>query len=237
MRPAASWEVMRRDLPPAPPTRRQRSSGDLPKKRNGFPCGRCPHTSKGRGCHVNSAPKLHVIVGGLPPEHEWTEAQIRRMCEPSIKALPFVKLKKDAEPQWHPESYWKVFQTRSRDQDLARGAQYALAAMAAMRADSRNVLSDIFRDMIDAGVTRELDARKTKRRPKRDLVMSGFLDQLAKMFEPRDGGEFVAEIDDAIESVESVRQCVGRLDDKEIQGLLRGHIEELKQFRTRLSAK
>lgn len=184
---------------------------------------------------------LYVIEGGLPPEQEWTEAEIRRLCMPTIKALPFVKLKQNAESQWHPESFWNVCQTRSRNQDLARGAQYALAAMTAMRADGRNVLSHIFRDMIDARVERTLKAQKVKsRNPGRDLVMSGFLDQLVKMFEPRDGGEFVAEMDRVIEDAGFFLRRMGDDDcscSKEVREQLRYHIKQLQKLRERLSFK
>jgi hypothetical protein len=52
-----------------------------------------------------------VIEGGLPSEREWTEAEIRRLYQLAIKALPFIKLKPNAEPQWHPESHWNVSQS------------------------------------------------------------------------------------------------------------------------------
>jgi hypothetical protein len=146
----------------------------------------------------NPTPKFHVIEGDRPPAHEWTEEEIRCLLMSAIKALPFVKLRKDDQPMWRPESYWHVSQTRNREQDQARGERYAIEAVAAMRSDGVNVLHNIFRDMVDAGVKREIKAQKEKRSAKRDSVMFGFLRQLAKMFEPRDGGQFRAELDDAI---------------------------------------
>ena len=103
---------------------------------------------------------------------------------------------------WRPESYWQVSQTRNREQDQARGERYAIEAVG--RSDGLNVLHSIFRDMIDAGVKREIEARKEKRSAKRDSVMFGFLHQLAKMFEPRGGGQFRAELDDAILDAELI---------------------------------
>lgn len=157
-------------------------------------------------------PKLHVIEGGLMPDHEWTPAELRRLVEPTVKALPFIKLKKDAEPMWAPESYWHVAQTNDRKQDEYRGEHYAILAVAAMRADDRNVLGSIFRAMIDAGIERALAAQKAGRRyPKGDLVMKGFLDQLARMFEPRDGGEFVREFDKAITNAQELLRALAGL--------------------------
>lgn len=108
--------------------------------------------------------------------------------------------------------------------------------MAAMRADGCNVLSHIFREMIDAGVKRDIEARKNKRQPKRDLVMSGFLQQLAKMFEPRDGGEFITDMDEAIDRADCLlrqtREC-----SNEIHQSIKYHIKKLQEFRERLSAK
>jgi hypothetical protein len=138
---------------------------------------------------------------------------------PAIKALPFVELRKDDQPMWRPESYWQVSQMRNREQDQARGERYATEAVAAMRSDGRNVLHSVFRDMIDAGVKREIEARKEKRSAKRDSVMFGFLHQLAKMFEPRGGGQFRAELDDAILDAESIlvaARCGGKCSKEEV---------------------
>jgi hypothetical protein len=42
----------------------------------------------------NSTPKCQIIEGGRPSPREWTEAEILSLLMPSIKALPFVKLRK-----------------------------------------------------------------------------------------------------------------------------------------------
>jgi hypothetical protein len=185
-------------------------------------------------------PKLQVIEGGRIPDHEWTQAELRRMVEPTIKALPFVKVKKDAEPMWCPESYWHVPQTNNRKQDECRGEHYAILAIAAMRADDRNVLGSIFRAMIDAGVQLELAARKEGRRyPKGDLVMKGFLDQLARMFDPRDGGEFVREFDKAITNAQELLRALAGLkcqdkNRKQPIDLQKFNILELVETRARI---
>jgi hypothetical protein len=62
---------------------------------------------------LRTRPKLRLIHGGLPPETEWTEAAVRRIMKPSIKQLPFVQLKPNAEPLWEPNSYWYVSTARS----------------------------------------------------------------------------------------------------------------------------
>jgi hypothetical protein len=184
-----------------------------------------------------SIPKLQVIEGGLLPERELTLADALRMVQPSIKALPFVKVKKDAEPQWHPESHWNVRQSRNWNENHARGAQYAVAAVAAMRADGCNVLSNIFSAMIQANVDRIITARKEKRRePKRDTVMVGFLHQLGAMFEPQDGGEFAAYVDDTLKYA---GDAIRALRDKrrprdEALTLLEIHIHQLERIQERI---
>jgi hypothetical protein len=60
---------------------------------------------------------------------------------PATKALPFVKLRAEDQPQWHPESYWSVEPTGGR--------AYAQKAIAAMKADhNKELISLIVRDNI-----------------------------------------------------------------------------------------
>ena len=182
----------------------------------------------------NPTPKFQVVEGGRPPAHEWTEEEIRGLLMSAIKALPFVKLKKGDQPMWRPESYWHVSQTRSRDQDIVRGEQYAVAAVDAMRSDGLNVLHNIFQDMADAGVKREIEARKHKRSAKRDLVMFGFLNQLGKMFESRDGGVFRAELDDAISGARVLlMEVIGAKCHKDVLGAVKFHVKKLQECRRR----
>jgi hypothetical protein len=182
----------------------------------------------------NPTPKFQVIEGGRPPTHEWTDDEIRGLLMSAIKALPFVKLKKGDLPMWRPESYWHVSLTRNRDQDIARGRQYAVAAVDAMRSDGLNVLHSIFQDMTDAGVEREIEARKHKRSAKRDLVMFGFLNQLGKMFEPKDGGVFRAELDDAISGARALLMEV--IGGKDVVGAAKFHVKKLEECRRRFLA-
>jgi hypothetical protein len=130
---------------------------------------------------LRARPKLRLIHGGLPPEHEWTEAAVRRIMKPSIKQLPFVQLKPNAEPLWEPNSYWYVSTAGRWGQAYRLGQDYARQAVAAMQADGFNVLPSIFRDMIDSGIEH---AKQKKGRRRGDVVMLGFLHQLGHMFSP-----------------------------------------------------
>jgi hypothetical protein len=51
--------------------------------------------------------------------------KLRRLCYPACKALPFVKLKENAEPTWVPESYWHTEPSGNWSADMRRGRQYA----------------------------------------------------------------------------------------------------------------
>jgi hypothetical protein len=128
--------------------------------------------------------KLRLIHGGLPPETEWTEAAMRRLLKPSIKQLPFVQLKPNAEPLWEPNSYWYVSTARSWGQAYRLGQDYARQAVAAMQADGFNVLPSIFRDMVESGIERAKEQKARRRRRHRDVVMIGFMHQLSVMFSP-----------------------------------------------------
>ena len=119
-----------------------------------------------------------VIEGGAPPaDHEWTAAEIRALNYPTVKALPFIKLKKNAEPGWQPESFWNVEPTGDYDRDYARGKSYAVQAVAAMQADGKNVLSQIVQDMIQDGIKRA----KLRGPKRRSPAVVGFLHQLGRM--------------------------------------------------------
>jgi hypothetical protein len=76
-------------------------------------------------------------------------------------------------------------------------AEFARLLGKVMRADGRNVLSNIFRAMIRCGIERDSLARKEKRiRSRRydDDVMVGSLNQLERMFEPNKS-EFAKDLD------------------------------------------
>ena len=89
-----------------------------------------------------------------------------------------------------------------------------------MRADGRNVLGRIFRDMIKSNVEQESTARKEKRpRPRRDAIMADFLDQLEKIFEPKEHGQFAAELENAIELAQSIDRDIRRLKCSDKQAM------------------
>jgi hypothetical protein len=123
-----------------------------------------------------ASPRL--VVDNAPLDKPWSMADIRRLCFPTIKALPFVLNKKDAQPGWLPESYWHTEPTGRFEEDYELGKEYALRAVAAMQVDGANVLSSIFRDMIKDGVER---AQGKRGRRRHNPVTAGFLHQLAKM--------------------------------------------------------
>lgn len=114
-----------------------------------------------------------VIEGGA---HEWTPAEIRRVCWPTVKALPFVKLKKDHQPGWHPESLWSVEPRGRSSAQRKLGQSYARELLAAMRADrcASSVLSHVLFDMIE-------EERRRGKRGRRSVVATGFLYELAQI--------------------------------------------------------
>ncbi len=112
-------------------------------------------------------------------EHEWTDEDARRIFHPTVKALPFIKLKTDHQPAWQPESYWCVEPSGKFEKDYELGKLYARQCVAAMRADGCNCLSNIFGDMIRDGIEREKPGKRRKRR--RSPAIVGFLHQLAQM--------------------------------------------------------
>jgi hypothetical protein len=68
---------------------------------------------------------------------------------PATKALPFVKLRANDQPLWHPESYWSVKPTGKRGIDLELGRAYARKAIAAIKADhNKGLISLIVQDII-----------------------------------------------------------------------------------------
>ena len=78
--------------------------------------------------------------------------EVHRLMLPATKALPFVKLRGDDQPLWHPESYWSVKPTGKRGIDLELGRAYARKAIAAMKADHNEglislIVQDIIRDV------------------------------------------------------------------------------------------
>ncbi len=110
-----------------------------------------------------------------------------------------------------------------------------------MRADGKNVLSGIFRAMIDSAAAREKVARKEKRRPRPDAAMAGFLHQLGKMLEPNQDARLAADLDRSIEYAKEIMGAMRGLkcsDKQELKTALEHqtlHIDSLRSIRSRIS--
>jgi len=103
----------------------------------------------------SSAPFLRLAYSAPAPD-ESIGAEVLRFTLPATKALPFVKLRADDQPLWHPESFWNVEPTGKREDDLRLGRKYARLAIAAMKADHERdlialVIRDIIRDAVERG--------------------------------------------------------------------------------------
>jgi hypothetical protein len=116
---------------------------------------------------------FRVIQGGRDA-HEWTAAEIRSVFFPTVKTLPFVKLKKDDEPSWRPERYWCVEPQGRWLAQRKLGASYARDLLAAMRADGcrSSVLAHVLQDLI-----RDCRERDKEEGP----LVIGFLHELARI--------------------------------------------------------
>jgi hypothetical protein len=103
---------------------------------------------------------------------ESTVEEIRRLMLPATKALPFVRLRANDQPLWHPESFWHVKPTGKRETDVRLGRKYAREAIAAMKADhNSHLIAHIIQDII-----RDAAERKGKRgRGRYNPVVLGFL--------------------------------------------------------------
>ena len=72
--------------------------------------------------------------------------ELHQLMLPATKALPFVKLRAEDQPPWHPESYWSVEPTGKREIDVELGRAYARKAIAAMKADhNKGLISLLFK--------------------------------------------------------------------------------------------
>ena len=92
---------------------------------------------------------------------------------PATKALPFVKLRADDQPWWHPESYWSVRPTGKRGTDVEFGRAYARKAIAAMKADhNKGLISLIVQDIIR-------DAAHRSGRGRLSYLALGFLNEIS----------------------------------------------------------
>ena len=92
---------------------------------------------------------------------------------PATKALPFVKLRADNQPLFHPESYWSVKPTGKREIDVELGRTYAQKAIAAMKADhNKGLISLIVQDIIR-------DAAHRNCRGRLSYLALGFLNEIS----------------------------------------------------------
>jgi hypothetical protein len=176
-------------------------------------------------------PKLRVIEGGLPPEKQWTEEELRRLLQPAIKTLPFVKQRKDAQPQWHPESYWSVERTsRYWKENDALGRRYAIAAFAAMQADGCNILGSIFQDMVRSEVERMAPRKGRRQSSGARTVMSGFLRQIGKMCAPNINAELACSLSSKIFLAQDIEECIQKLKPSGKRELLRMQREMIRDL-------
>jgi hypothetical protein len=119
-----------------------------------------------------SAPTQQESTLQAPGAHAAPATDIHHRALPATKALPFVKLRANDQPTWHPESFWRVQPTGKREADIRLGRKFACQAIAAMKADRNNrliayIVQDIINDVAQRG-------RKSERGRYRAIVL-GFL--------------------------------------------------------------
>jgi hypothetical protein len=133
--------------------------------------------AKSRSKSTTSAPSLRLAYSAPAPD-ESIVTELRRSTLPATKALPFVKVRANDQPLWHPESFWHVEPIGNRAKDIQLGREYARLAVAAMKADHHNrlialVIQDIIKDTI------ERSARNG--RVSRGLAVRGFLAEISEI--------------------------------------------------------
>ena len=118
-----------------------------PDKTNPLTCGKLSliEVVLLRARHVGMAPGLPAkllrqtrglrLAYSAPEPDTCILEELHRLMLPATKDLPFVKLRADDQPGWHPESYWSVRPTGKRGTDVEFGRAYARKAIAAMKAD------------------------------------------------------------------------------------------------------
>lgn len=117
-----------------------------------------------------NGPSLTVIQGG---QAYWNEANLRTVFFPTVMALPFIKLKKDHQPGWRPESFWSIEPSGRYSAQRKLGQSYARDLVAAMRADrcAPSVLGSVLLDVI----------RDCHERGEESALVVGFLHELARI--------------------------------------------------------
>jgi hypothetical protein len=124
------------------------------------------------------------LAYSAPALTDSTVEDIRRLTLPATKSLPFVKLRANDQPLWHPESFWHVEPTGKRETDIRLGRKYARQAIAAMKADhNRHLIAHIVQDIIRDSVER---TRKKGRRP--SPAVRGFLFEISEALSAVLGG-------------------------------------------------
>jgi hypothetical protein len=129
-----------------------------------------------QGSRLNSsrqtAPRLRLAYSTPEPDSSTIE-ELRRLMLPATKALPFVGLRANDQPLWHPQSYWSVKPTGKRVIDLELGRAYARRAISAMKADhNEGLISLIIRDIIR-------DAANWSARGRLSNLALGFLNEIS----------------------------------------------------------
>ncbi len=133
--------------------------------------------AKSRSKLTRSAPSLRLAYSA-PAHSESIVTELLRFTLPATKALPFVKVRANDQPLWHPESFWHVAPTGNRTKDIQLGRKYARLAIAAMKADHHShlialVIQDLIKDAI------ERSARNG--RVSRSLAARGFLAEISEI--------------------------------------------------------
>jgi hypothetical protein len=77
-----------------------------------------------------SAPTQQESTLQAPGAHAAPATDIHHRALPATKALPFVKLRANDQPTWHPESFWRVQPTGKREADIRLGRKFACQAIA-----------------------------------------------------------------------------------------------------------
>ena len=114
------------------------------------------------------------LAYSAPSPQETSATRPYTLC--ATKALPFVKLRPNDQPLWHPESFWHVQPSGKRERDIRLGRKYAQQAIAAMKADGNGalialILQDIIKDSVE-------QAAKTGRKHHTPTVV-GFLREIS----------------------------------------------------------
>jgi hypothetical protein len=131
--------------------------------------------AKSRSKPTRSAPPLRLAYSA-PAPGESINTELRRFTLPATKALPFVKVRANDQPLWHPESFWHVEPTGNRAKDIQLGRKYARLAIAAMKADHHDrlialVIHDIVKNAVEARNGRVC----------RSLAVRGFLAEISEI--------------------------------------------------------